>query len=170
MLNEDQLKRIISANDSLRIQLADANAILAAREAEIRILHAELSDAAALRSRLEGQTEEIESMQYLLHKKERQFAGAEERELDMHRELTDYARLNKDYNELLQDYAYLQSQFKDIHSQLAALNARNFELEQIAARVGELQSKLENSFLERDELKSRIADLETQQYLREFNL
>ena len=80
------------------------------------------------------------------------------------------ARLNKKYNDLIQDYAYLQSQFTDIQAQLATLNERNFQLQQITGRIGELESMLENTKLERDDLKTRLADMESQKYLREFNL
>lgn len=170
MISEDQLRKIISANESLQVQLDDANAVLAAREQEIDYLHNELSEAAALRSKLEGQMNEIESIQEQIYKKDQQAVGAIEREIELQHELTDYAKLNKEYNELIQDYAYLQSRFKDIQAQLTTLDARNFELEQVAGKVGELESMLGIIMLERDELKSRITELESQKYLREFNL
>lgn len=170
MLTEDQIKKIISLNDSLQVQLEDANTMLAAREKEIDYLNSELAEATALRSRLDGQLGEIESFQNKLGIKQQQALGAEEREIELQQELTEMARLNKQYNELIQDYAYLQSQFKDIQAQLAALNERNFQLQQIAGRIGELESMLENTKMERDDLKTRLAALESQKYLREFNL
>ena len=170
MLTEDQIKKIISLNDSLQVQLEDANTVLAAREKEIDYLNSELAEATALRSRLDGQLGEIESFQNKLGIKQQQALGAEEREIELQQELTEMARLNKQYNELIQDYAYLQSQFKDIQAQLAALNERNFQLQQIAGRIGELESMLENTKMERDDLKTRLATLESQKYLREFNL
>ena len=170
MLTEDQIKKIISLNDSLQVQLEDANTMLAAREKEIDYLNSELAEATALRSRLDGQLGEIESFQNKLGIKQQQALGAEEREIELQQELTEMARLNKQYNELIQDYAYLQSQFKDIQAQLAALNERNFQLQQIAGRIGELESMLENTKMERDDLKTSLAALESQKYLREFNL
>lgn len=170
MLSEEHIRKIISANESLQVQLDDANAILAAREQEIDFLSSELAEATALRSKLDGQLGEIESIQHQLYKKGRQVAGAEEREIVLQQELTDYARLNREYNELIQDYAYLQSRFKDVQAQLSAMNARNFELQQVAGRVGELESLLENTMLERDELKRRLLVLESERYLREHNL
>ena len=161
---------MISANESLQVQLEDANTILAAREQEIDFLNAELAEATALRSKLDGQVVEIESIQHQLGEKQQAVRGAEEREIELHQELTEMAVLNKQYNELLQDYAFLQSQYKDTLAQLSALNERNFQLQQIAGRIGELESQLENGKLERDDLKSRISTLENQKYLREFNL
>lgn len=170
MLTEDQIKKIISLTDSLQVQLEDANTMLAAREKEIDYLNSELAEATALRSRLDGQLGEIESFQNKLGIKQQQALGAEEREIGLQQELTEMARLNKKYNELIQDYAYLQSQFKDIQAQLATLNERNFKLQQITGRIGELESMLETTKLERDDLKTRLADMESQKYLREFNL
>jgi DNA repair exonuclease SbcCD ATPase subunit len=164
MLSEEQIKKIISANESLQVQLADANAMLAAREQEIDYLHAELSDAVALRSKIDGQMEEIESMHNRLGEKQQASKGAKERELELQQELTEMGTINKEYSELLQDYAYLQSQFKDLKMAAAALKERNMQLEKFVSRIGELESTLENSVLERDSLKEKISVLEKQIY------
>ena len=168
MLSEEQIKKMVSANDSLRVQLADANATLAAREQEIDFLNTELAEAAALRSKLDGQQDEIESIQNRLNEKQQSARGAGERAFELHQELTGMAELNKDYSELLQDYAYLQSRFKDIQSQLTVLQQRNIELQQVAGRVGELESLLENSLLERDDLTNRLILLESKRLLKEI--
>ena len=167
MLSEDQIKKIVSANESLQVQLADANKMLAAREAEIEFLGTELAESTALRSKLDGQLAEIESMKNQLGEKKQAAKGAEEREFELHQELTEMALLKKQYNELLQDYAYLQSQFKDIQAQLAVLQQQNFQLEESAGSIGELQSRLQNSLLEREILKERINALETQIFFKE---
>jgi chromosome segregation ATPase len=168
MLSAEQIKQIISANESLRVQLADANAMLAAREEEIEFLATELAESASLRSKIDGQQDEIESIRNRLGEKQQASKGAEEREEELQRELTEMAVLNKEYNELLQDYAYLQSQFKDILGQLTAMKAGSLQLEQYARRIGELESMLQNSVLERDSLKERIRVLESQNYLKEI--
>ncbi len=168
MLSEEQIKKLISVNDSLSIQLADANATLAAREQEIDFLHTELAEATALRSKLDGQQDEIESIQNRLNEKQHAARGAGERAFELHQELTGMAELNKDYSELLQDYAYLKSRFNDIQSQLKVMEQRNLELQQVAARIGELESLLENSLLERDDLTNRLTLLESQKLLREI--
>lgn len=170
MLTEEQIKKIISANESLQVQLDDANNMLEARNQEISVLVEELNDTTALRSRLEGQLDEIESFQNRLGEKQKAVQGAEAREFELHGELTEMAALKKEYDELLQDYAYLQSQYKDVRAQLEALVERNFDLEKSAGKIGELESRLEIGIIERDELKNRIATLETQRFLGEFKL
>jgi chromosome segregation ATPase len=168
MLSEEQIKKIVSANESLRVQLADANSMLAAREEEIDFLNTELAESTALRSTLDGQQAHIESMQDQLGQKQQAAKGAEEREFELHQELTGMALLNKQYNELVQDYAYLQSQYKDILAQLTSLQHQNLQLEKAAGSIGELQSRLENSLLERDVLKERINLLEAQKFIKEI--
>lgn len=138
MLSEEQIKKIVSANESLQVQLADVNAMLAAREEEIAFLSTELAESTALRSKLDGQLAEIDSIQNQLGIKQQAAKGAEERELELHQELTGMALLNKQYSELMQDYAYLQSQYKDILNQFTILQQRNAQLETIAGGMGEL--------------------------------
>lgn len=168
MLSEEQIRKIISANESLQIQLADANAMLVARKEEIDFLSTELAESTALRSQLDGQLAEIDSIQTQLNKKQQAAKGAEERELELHQELTEMAQLNKKYNELIQDYAYLQSQFKDILAQFTILQQRNTQLEAITGGMGELQSRLDNSLLERDVLKEKVQLLEAQKFLNKI--
>jgi chromosome segregation ATPase len=168
MLSEEQIKKIVSANESLQVQLADANAVLVARNEEIEFLITELNESTAMRSKLDGQLAQIESIENQLGENQKAAKGAEEREFELHQELTGMALLNKQYNELVQDYAYLQSQFKDIQAQLTYLQQQNFQLEEAVGNIGELQSRLENSLLERDVLKERINLLEAQKFIKEI--
>jgi len=160
MLSEEQIKKLISANESLQVQLADANAILAAREQEIDFLSAELAESTALRSTLDGQQDEIESMRNRLGEKQQAAKGAEEREIELQQELTEMAVLNRQYSELMQDYAYLQSQFKDIQARYLDLQEQSLQLDQAKSRIAELESLLENGLQERESLTERIKILQ----------
>lgn len=166
MLSAEQIKKIISENESLQVQLADANRMLAAREEEIAFLNTELDGTAALRSKLDGQLAEIASIQNKLEQKQDAVAGAEEREFELHQELTGMALLNKQYNELVQDYAFLQSQYKDIQMRYMDFQQRNLELEKATAVIGALQSRLENCLLESNALREKINILEAQKFIR----
>ena len=168
MLTEEQIKKIVSAHESLQVQLADANAMLAAREQEIEYLSTELAESISLRSKLDGQQDEIESIRNRLGEKQQAAKGAEEREIELQHELTEMALLNRQYNELIQDYAYLQSQFKDMQARFLELQQRSLLLEQAASRIGELESMLANSLQERDSLKERIRILQESNFLKEI--
>jgi chromosome segregation ATPase len=168
MLTEEQIRKLISANESLQVQLADANAMLAAREQEIDFLSAELAESTALRSTLDGQQDEIESIRNRLGERQRAAKGAEEREIGLQQELTEMALLNRQYAELMQDYAYLQSQFKDIQARYLDLQQQGLQLEQANSRIAELESLLENSLQERDSLKERIRILQAAGFQKEI--
>jgi chromosome segregation ATPase len=170
MVLEEQLKKLVSLNESLQVQLEDVNTVLAVREEELEILKQHIADATELRSKLDTRLTEIESIQNQLGEEEKKVTGAEERELELQQELTEAARQHIKYNDLVQQYAYLQSQFEDIKTQLSEVNERNYKLQQVAGRIGELESRLENTGQERDDLKNRLTALESQKYLKEFNL
>ncbi len=170
ILSEEQVIKLVSANESLQIQLQDINLVLSDRERELDILKNSIAEATALRSKLDGQLDEIQSIQNRLNEKQRQVKGAEEREIELQQELTEAARLQLQCNDLAKQYAYLHSQFTDIQTQLTEVNKRNLQLQQITGRIGELESKLENTERERDDLKNRVTALESQQYLKEVKL
>ena len=166
MLPEEEIKKLVALNKSLQIQLEDANTVLAAKDIQIEFLQNQMAEATALRSEIDEQKDEIENFHYMLYKKEQQASGAIERETGLQQELTELARLNKIYNELLQNYTYLSSRFSDAQARLTVLNERNIELEQIAGKIGELESILENAKMEKEDLINRITILESQKYLR----
>ncbi|HMW25080.1 MAG TPA: hypothetical protein PLQ40_01975 [Ferruginibacter sp.] len=170
MFTEEQIKQMVSMNDSLQAQLADLNYILKEREEELAMLRAELGEATALRSNLDGKQAEIESLQDKLELRQLQAVGAEERELELKQELNEAGRMNPKYEELARAYAYLQSQHEDLKLRLAEMTLRNEELNQFARKAGELESRLEMLTLERDDLRNRLADQETQKHLKEYNI
>jgi chromosome segregation ATPase len=170
MFTEEQIKRLVSVNDSLQVQIEDLNMVLTEREKELEILKKNLADAIAMQSKQEGQLAEIESIQDKLGQKQKQAIGAEERELELKQELNEAARVQVKYDELAQQYAYLQTQYEDVRMQLAEVNQRNYQLQQTAGRIGELESRLENMTIERNDLAERLKLLESEKYLREFNL
>ena len=170
MLSEEQIKKLVSVNESLQAQMEDLNTVLNEREKELDILKKSIAEATILRSKLDVQLDEIQSIQNRLSEKQQQAKGAEEREIELQQELTEAARLQNQCNDLAKQYAYLHTQFTDIQSQLTEVNKRNLQLQQIAGRIGELESRLENTERERDDLKTRVTALESQKYLKEFNL
>ena len=160
MISEDQLYRLIAENESLQVQIKELNEILAQREEELELLKENASRAAELRSMLDVQLDELQAMQNHLGQKQQQVEGAAERELELELELTEAAKSQQMYNDLVQQYAYTESQLVDIQVQLSELDSRNRQLLKIAGRIGELESNLANTLIERDVLKTRISMLE----------
>jgi uncharacterized coiled-coil DUF342 family protein len=163
MLSQQQLDQLITENDSLKVQVDELNDILLLREEELELLRSEAAVAVELRSKLDQQLDELQSMQNHIGEKQQQAEGATERELEMEQELTEAARLYQRYNGLIEQYTHTQAQLLDFQEQLADLDKKNQLLQQIAGRIGEIESHLANTVMERDELKARIAVLENAQ-------
>ena len=95
MLTDEQIKKIISENDYLRVQLKEVNEMLALREEEIEILVTSANDTTQLRSQLEMQLVQTESLQNNITQKKQQALGAANREQDLENELVDASKLLK---------------------------------------------------------------------------
>jgi predicted nucleic acid-binding Zn-ribbon protein len=160
MLSAGQIQQLIGENERLQVQINDLNYMLAEREQEIAELKKYQSEETALRSMLDLQLDEMQLMQNRIGKHQQQAAGAEEREFELQQELTQAARMHQQYSELFQQYTYVNTQLDDIQQELLKVKKRNTMLQQIAVKIGEHESTLENLTLERDELKEKLYQLE----------
>jgi len=163
MLSAAQIEQVIAENERLQVQLEELNYILLLREQEIAELKARALDGAELRSTLDMQLEELQLMQNRIGKHQQKAAGAEEREFELQQELTHAVKLEQQYADLFQQYTYVNTQLEDVQTELAKVKKRNAMLQQIAVRIGEMESNMENVTMERDELKARLAELERSQ-------
>ncbi|MGC4101283.1 hypothetical protein [Ferruginibacter sp.] len=160
MLPNEEIQVLVIENERLQIQLQELNYILAEREQEIAEFKKNKAEDTELRSLLDIHLEELQLMQNRIGKQQRQAAGAEERELELQQELTEAARFQQQYSELFQQYTYASTQLEDLQQEIAKLKKRNAMLQQIAVKIGEMESNMEIITLERDELKARVAELE----------
>ncbi|MBP6431852.1 MAG: hypothetical protein KA319_08805 [Ferruginibacter sp.] len=129
MLSQEQINKLISENDYLRVQLKEANEILTLREEEIEILEQNAADITELRSQLEVQLTHTQSLQNIIGTKQQQAIGAANRERELEDELIDASKLLKQYSELQQQYTHILIQVKDLEERLIEMNKRNAELE-----------------------------------------
>lgn len=165
MFTKEQINQLMSANNSLQVQLDDINMVLGEREAEIEILKSLVSEDAALRSKLEGQMNEIEMIQDYLSERTQKSVGAEEREFELHQELTEAARNERQHDELTKKYNYLLLQFEDIQDQLNELSIKNKQLELSANRIGELESRISLLLLENEGVKTELTTIKSQKII-----
>lgn len=160
MLTPEQVQQIIADNNSLQAEVNELNEILAIKEEEIIELRKIASETTALRSMVDIHLEELQFMQNRIGKHQQKAAGAEERELELHQELTGAARVQQQYTELFQQYTYTSAQLEDIQQELTKVKKRNNMLQQIAVKIGEMESSMEMLTDERDHLKNKVALLE----------
>ncbi len=160
MLSVTQIQQLLAEHERLQLQLEELNYILLLREQELASIKQNAAEEGELRSMLDLQLDELHVMQNRIGKQQQQAAGAEEREFELQQELTEYARLQQQYTELFQQYTYTATQLEDIQAELAKVKKRNAMLQQIAVRIGEMESDMEIMRLERDELKAKLAEFE----------
>jgi DNA repair ATPase RecN len=134
MLSAQQIQQLISANESLQLQLAEANEILAIQQEELDLLRQQSSETASLRS-----------------------------QLDLQQQIIPPIKEQQQYTDLQQQYIYVTTQLDDMQQELTALKKKNNMLQKIAVQVGELESKVENLTYERDILLEKIGLLEVMQ-------
>lgn len=135
MLSNEQIQKILSENDHLRVQLNEANEILALREEEIEILKQNDADIAELRSQMEGQLNQAHSLQNIIGQKQQQAFGAAKREQELEDELIDAAKLLHQYSDLKQQYTHLVTKVNDLEERLAEMNKRNEILQNLVNKL-----------------------------------
>ena len=160
MLSAAQIQQLMAENESLQVQLQDLEYILKEREQEIAELKAGNATDAELRSLLDIQYDELQLMQNRIGKHQQKAAGAEEREFELQQELTQAVKLEQQYRDLFKQYTYINTQLEDLQEELAKVKKKNAMLQQIAVRIGEMESTVENITMERDDLKTRLTELE----------
>lgn len=162
MLSEEHIQQLIRENEYLQVQLEEVNEVLAGREAELEDLKRNAAEATELRSRLDARLDELHSMQNQIGEKEQQAYGAEEREIQLQNELTEAMRVQHQYDELVGHYTYIQAQLADVQARLEELTERNRELQKIAGQIGELESRLANSVMEKEALLKQLGQYQDQ--------
>jgi chromosome segregation ATPase len=160
MLSPQQIQLLIAENENLQAEVQELNTILAIKKEEITALKKIALSNAELRSKMDMQLEELELLQYRISQQQQKAAGAEYRELELHQELTEAAKEHHQYTDLLRQYTYINTQLADVQEHVATLKKKNNMLQQIAVKIGEMESMVENLTLERDALQYKITALE----------
>ena len=160
MLSADQIQAIQVQNQSLQAEVQELNEILAIKEEELAELRKKGDENAALRSMVDIHLEELQFMQNRIGKHQQKAAGAEDREMELHEELTQAAKVQHQYNDLLRQYTYINTQLDDVEEELTKVKKRNTMLQQIAVKIGEMESAVEMLAEEKELLQHKITLLQ----------
>ncbi len=160
MLSADQIQAILLQNQSLQAEVQELNEILAIKDEEMTELRKKGDENAALRSMVDIHLEELQFMQNRIGKHQQKAAGAEDREMELHQELTQAAKVQHQYNDLLRQYTYISTQLDDVQEELTKVKKRNAMLQQIAVKIGEMESTVEMLAEEKELLQYKITVLE----------
>lgn len=160
MLSDQQIKQLLTENESLRVQLQETNEILAIREEELAIFKQNSTDFAALLSKYNGQLNDLDSMQNHIGRKQQEAEGAAGRERALQEELADAYGMKEQYDALFGDYAALQSNWDAAKARIRQLEERNTYLEQMAKKAIALQSEVDIATIEKETLQLKIEQLQ----------
>lgn len=160
MLTDQQIKQLLTENESLQVEVKELNEILGIREEELAALRQHMGDFTALQSRYDSQLDDLGSMQNHIGRQQQEAEGAAGREKELQEELADAYGMKEQYEALFRDYAATQSQLNEANFRLAELKEKNGQLEELAAKAAMLQSELEIAGIEKETLQLRIQQLQ----------
>jgi chromosome segregation ATPase len=169
MISIEDFRHLVTENRLLKVQLEELNEMLYKRDKEISTLREIESINNELHSRLDSQLEEFHSMQNSIGEKEQEVEGVTEREQELQEELDRAIGLVQQYNDLANQYNGLLSQYNELEDQYNMLLQKNKELQQLSRRIGEMESQLDNTILERDEWKAMVSKMERAGLGRQFS-
>ena len=159
MVSADTLKKLISENEFLQVQLQDVNEMIAIREEELGILRDKAKKAIETKSQLESVYEEITYMQNLIGKQQQKAEGAASREMSMEDEMLESMRLEKEYYTIRDQYQSASTALNDIKIQLGEASLVYKKLHDAQKKIAELESKLDISSEQNELLQYEIQKL-----------
>ncbi len=156
MVSPEVVKKLMSENEFLQVQLQDVNEMIAIREEELGILREKAKKAVETKSQLESVYEEISYMQNLIGKQQQKAEGSVSREMSMEDEMLESMRLEKEYYTIRDQYQSATTALNDIKMQLGEASLIYKQLFDANKRIAELESKLDISLEENELLNYEI--------------
>lgn len=162
MLTADQVRKLISENELLQVQLADVNEVLAIREEELDLLRTKSGKMVELQSTLDNNLEEFSYMQHVIGKHQQNAEKATRREMEMERELLEGIRMEKEYYSIRDKYQSTSTALLDVNQQLNEIPLINRDLETASRKIAELESRLDILQEEKELLQYEVSKLKKQ--------
>ncbi|RYG51097.1 MAG: hypothetical protein EOO01_09220 [Chitinophagaceae bacterium] len=162
MLTADQVRKLISDNELLQVQLADVNEVLAIREEELELLRARSGKMVELQSTLDNNLEEFSYMQHVIGKHQVNAEKASRREAEMEKELLEGIRMEKEYYSIRDKYNSTSTALLDVNQQLSEIPLMNRDLEVANRKISELESRLDILQEEKELLQYEVSKLKKQ--------
>lgn len=162
MLTAEQVRKLISENDLLQVQLDDINEVLSIREEELELLRAKTGKMVELQSTLENNLEEFSYMQHVIGKQQLTAEKTSRREAEMEKELLEGIRMEKEYYSIRDKYNSTSTALLDVNQQLNEIPLINRDLETANRKIAELESRLDILQEEKELLQYEVNKLKKQ--------
>jgi hypothetical protein len=156
MLTPQQQEKLLVENKSLYIQLQDANYMLGERENELALLKNQMNATAAFNSEVNLQNDEVNSLKLQLNEAQQKTTAALSIQNEMQVDLKNADKEWAQYEALQKQYNHALMQLEDLQIEVNDLKTKNKVLQNIAVRIGEVESELSIVVEENNLLKAKI--------------
>ena len=137
------IRKLISENLALQLQLKEANELISIKDEELFLLRRLQAKGIEIKSLQDSKSGEVEVLKQRLVEEKQKATGAQKREKEMADELDDTLGIYTKYNDLQKEYTHTMIKLEDAQALIMELKNRNLQLEEIAKRVGILESELQ---------------------------
>lgn len=162
MHNIDEIKQLVSENRHLKLQLDEANEILAIREEELGLLRKQQAQLAEMKSRLDMSLFDIKKANKQAQEEQQKAFGALARENALEKELQDSLGIYTKYSQLMEQYTHLQVQYDELKEQHELLLMRSKAAFEQKARLAIAESMLATANENISELKKKLEEKENE--------
>lgn len=142
-LDKAAIGKLLSENHALQLQLKEANELVEVKDEELVLLRRIQSKAIEMKSLQDSKNDEMEDLRQRLLEEKQKASGSQKREKEMADELDDTLGIYTKYSDLQQEYTHTMIKLEDAQALIMELKKRNLQLEEIAKRVGILESELQ---------------------------
>lgn len=158
-----EIKQLLSENQHLKLQLEEANEILAIREEELELLRKQQVQLAEMRSRLDMSATDLKKANKQAQEEQQKTFGALARENAMEKELQDSLNIYTQYSKLMEQHTYLQVQYDELQEQHELTLMRSKQTIEQKAKLAQAESQLADALEEIKALKTRIEERENEE-------
>lgn len=162
MLHHDEIAKLKSENEYLQLQLQDVNYMLTIREEELDLLRMKAREVVQMKSKLEGNYNELAQMQVTIGKTQQQVYGAAKREAAMEEEVLQSIQIEKAYYNTRKELASVTAAFTDVDSKLDEVTNVYKELENAKRKIAELESMNDIAREEKEYLQYELEKVKKQ--------
>jgi hypothetical protein len=156
MLTPQQQEKLLVENKSLYIQLQDANYMLGERENELALLKNQMNATAAFNSEVNLQNDEVNSLKLQLNEAQQKTTAALSIQNEMQVDLKNVDKEWAQFEALQKQHNHALMQLEDLQIEVNDLKTKNKVLQNIAVRIGEVESELSIVVEENNLLKAKV--------------
>ena len=156
---EELYYEVSESKEKMESELDLTNQKLEEAESLIKELMRKESVWKEKRSELENELNKAHTLQNKIGDLQRELEGAAARERELQQQLEAQKQLYKDFELLQQQYSFIQSEADELRNRIKEINNRDVLLQQKINRLTELESNIEISEYEKQDIRKSIEEI-----------